>query len=76
MAVEILLPKVGFSMEEGDIRAWLVPHGAAVTQGDPLLELESDKSVTEIEAPATGTLRIVAQPDQTYPVGTVLGYID
>ncbi|MDE2301333.1 MAG: biotin/lipoyl-binding protein [Sphingomonadales bacterium] len=76
MAVEILLPKIGFSMNEGQIAEWLVADGAAVKEGDPLFSLEADKSTNEVEAPATGTLRIVAQTGETYEVGTVLGYIE
>ncbi|MEO5586636.1 MAG: biotin/lipoyl-containing protein [Novosphingobium sp.] len=76
MAVEILLPKIGFSMNEGQIAEWLAKDGAAVKEGDPLFSLEADKSTNEVEAPASGTLRIVATPGETYEVGTVLGYID
>ena len=76
MAVEILLPKIGFSMNEGQIAEWLVADGAAVKEGDPLFSLEADKSTNEVEAPATGTLKIVAAVGETYEVGTVLGYIE
>lgn len=76
MAVEILLPKIGFSMNEGQVAEWLVADGAAVKEGDPLFLLEADKSTNEVEAPAGGTLRIVAEVGETYEVGTVLGYID
>src|SRR3546814_7260076 len=75
MAVEILLPKIGFSMQEGQIAEWLASDGAQVTEGQPLFSLEADKSTNEVEAPATGTLKIVAQTGATYEVGTVLGYI-
>jgi pyruvate/2-oxoglutarate dehydrogenase complex dihydrolipoamide acyltransferase (E2) component len=75
MSVQILLPKLGFSMNEGVLSAWLQADGAAVTQGQALYALESEKSVEEIESPATGTLRIIAAVGQTYPVGTVLGEI-
>ncbi|MGH6744972.1 biotin-dependent enzyme [Novosphingobium sp. PhB57] len=76
MAVEILLPKIGFSMQEGQVAEWLVGDGAAVTEGEPLFSLEADKSTNEVEAPASGTLRIVAAVGETYEVGTVLGYIE
>lgn len=76
MAVEILLPKIGFSMNEGQIAEWLVADGAAVKEGDPLFSLEADKSTNEVEAPATGTLKIVAAVGETFEVGTVLGYIE
>ena len=76
MAVEILLPKIGFSMNEGQIAEWLVADGAAVKEGDPLFSLDADKSTNEVEAPATGTLKIVAAVGETFEVGTVLGYIE
>lgn len=76
MAVEILLPKIGFSMNEGQIAEWLVADGADVSEGQPLYSLEADKSTNEVESPASGKLRIVAQVGETYEVGTVLGYID
>lgn len=76
MAVEILLPKIGFSMNEGQIAEWLAKDGAEVKEGDPLFSLEADKSTNEVEAPASGTLRIVGQVGETYDVGTVLGYIE
>jgi pyruvate/2-oxoglutarate dehydrogenase complex dihydrolipoamide acyltransferase (E2) component len=76
MAVEILLPKIGFSMNEGQIAEWLAKDGDTVSEGQPLFSLEADKSTNEVEAPASGTLRITATPGETYEVGTVLGYID
>ena len=75
MSTEILLPKLGFSMNEGTVTEWLVADGGIATQGQPLYLLESDKSVQEIESPATGTLKILKPPGQMYEVGTVLGEI-
>lgn len=76
MATEILLPKLGFSMSEGQLAEWLVPDGGQAVEGEPLFSLESDKSTNEVEAPASGTLRIIMQPGETYDVGTVLGIIE
>ena len=76
MATEILLPKIGFSMNEGQIAEWLVKDGEKVTEGQPLYLLEADKSTNEVEAPATGTLSIEAEEGETYAVGTVIGYIE
>lgn len=76
MATQILLPKIGFSMNEGQIAEWLAADGDQVTEGQPLYALEADKSTNEVEAPASGTLRIVAQVGETYEVGTVLGTIE
>ena len=76
MATDILLPKIGFSMNEGVLAEWLVADGAQVKEGQPLFSLESDKSTNEVESPATGTLKIIAQTGETYEVGTVLGRIE
>ena len=76
MATEILLPKLGFSMTEGQVAEWLAKDGDTVTEGQPLYSLEADKSTNEVEAPASGTLKIVVQPGETQEVGTVLGYIE
>ena len=65
MSTEVLLPKIGFSMNEGVLTRWLVDDGATVKQGDPLYELESGRLRIAIDA--TG---------ETYPVGTVLGHIE
>ena len=75
MSTKILLPKLGFSMNEGVLVEWLAADGATVKEGDPLFSLESDKSVEEIEAPASGTLKIIKDVGETYQVGTVLGDI-
>lgn len=75
MATEILLPKLGFSMKEGVLSEWLVADGGEVEEGEPLFALESEKSTQEVEAPASGTLRVIKQPGETYEVGTVLGEI-
>jgi pyruvate/2-oxoglutarate dehydrogenase complex dihydrolipoamide acyltransferase (E2) component len=76
MAVEVVLPKLGFSMNEGQIAEWLVADGATVQEGDPIFLLESDKSTNEVEAPASGVLHIEAAVGETFEVGTVIGYID
>jgi pyruvate/2-oxoglutarate dehydrogenase complex dihydrolipoamide acyltransferase (E2) component len=76
MATEILLPKLGFSMNEGELAEWLVADGETVTEGQPLFALESDKSTNEVESPASGTLKILKQVGETYEVGTVLGLIE
>ncbi len=75
MATQILLPKIGFSMNEGVLSQWFVADGGDVKEGQPLYALESEKSVQEIEAPASGKLKIIAQIGETYTVGTVLAEI-
>ena len=52
MAIEILLPKLGLTMEEGTVDEWLVADGAAITVGMPLLRLATDKIDVDVEAEA------------------------
>ena len=76
MAVEVLLPKIGFSMNEGTLAEWLVPDGGQAVEGQPLYSLESEKSTQEVESPASGTLKIVAKTGETYEVGSLLATIE
>jgi pyruvate/2-oxoglutarate dehydrogenase complex dihydrolipoamide acyltransferase (E2) component len=76
MATEILLPKIGFAMNEGELKEWLIEDGQPVTAGDLLFVLEADKSANEVEAPASGTLKILQPAGEVYEVGTVLGLIE
>jgi pyruvate/2-oxoglutarate dehydrogenase complex dihydrolipoamide acyltransferase (E2) component len=76
MATEILLPKIGFSMNEGQIAEWLFGDGEEVVEGEALYLLEADKSANEVEAPASGILRISGIEGETYAVGTVIGTIE
>lgn len=75
MAAELAIPQLGVTMTEGVLAEWLVEDGASVTAGQPVYLLETDKTETEIEAPAAGTLSIKAQAGDTYGVGTVVGEI-
>ena len=75
MSTDVLLPKIGFAMNEAVLNEWLIPDGGRVEAGQPLYSIESDKAVEEIQAPATGTLKIRVAVGETYPVGTVLGQI-
>ncbi len=75
MGVEIVLPKLGFSMDEGVLVAWLVEEGGTVATGQPLFSLESEKSVQDIESPATGVLKIRRAAGETCKVGDVIGEI-
>jgi pyruvate dehydrogenase E2 component (dihydrolipoamide acetyltransferase) len=73
MAVEVRLPKLSDEMEEGTVSRWLKQVGEAVTQGEPLVEVETEKVIVEVEANADGVLlRIVAQEQEVVPVEGVL----
>lgn len=73
MATEIILPKLGFSVNEAILTEWMVADGAPVTKGQLLYTMESEKSVQEVEAPADGVLKIIKDAGETYEVGTVIG---
>jgi pyruvate/2-oxoglutarate dehydrogenase complex dihydrolipoamide acyltransferase (E2) component len=67
--VLLRLPKIGMEMTEAVLASWLVEDGGTVTKGQPLYEMETDKVTNEIECPAPGRLRRIAQEGQTYQVG-------
>jgi pyruvate dehydrogenase E2 component (dihydrolipoamide acetyltransferase) len=73
---EIIMPRMGLTMEEGTVVAWLKGVGEPVQAGEPLVEIETDKATVEIEAPANGILhKIMGQPGETFPIGAVIGYL-
>lgn len=76
MAIEVILPKLGLTMEEGTISGWLVNEGQTVKKGEPLLAIETDKVTIDVEAPATGILLKILRPEGSIvPVAQVIGYI-
>ena len=76
MAGTIIMPKSGMAMEEGVIIKWLKKEGDKVKKGDPVLEVETDKSTMEVEADYEGTLlQIVYNEGDTVPVTEVVGWI-
>jgi pyruvate/2-oxoglutarate dehydrogenase complex dihydrolipoamide acyltransferase (E2) component len=72
MSTEIRIPSLGAGMSEGRLVEWHVQNGASIAQGDVIYSLESEKTVQEIEAPAAGTIELIGQPDETYPVGELI----
>ena len=76
MYIEVVLPNVGFGMEEGRLLTWLKSPGDSVHKGEPLAEVEGDKTTVELEALADGVLdEIVVPADTVVPIGTVLARI-
>jgi pyruvate dehydrogenase E2 component (dihydrolipoamide acetyltransferase) len=73
MITEVILPKLGQTMEEGSIVEWIKKEGDAVNRGDILFTVESDKAVLEVEATARGYLRKILVPEgQKVPVLTLV----
>jgi len=73
MAYEFKLPDLGEGLTEGEIARWLVAVGDHVTEDQPLVEIQTDKTTVEIPSPAEGPVsRILVEEGAIVPVGTVL----
>ncbi len=78
MANEMVMPRLGWTMETGQVVQWLKHDGDTVKAGDILLEVEGDKAITEVEALDSGVLRLPPdspEPGVDVPVGAVLAYL-
>ncbi|HEM4138216.1 TPA: dihydrolipoamide acetyltransferase [Streptococcus suis] len=76
MAIEIIMPKLGVDMQEGEIIEWKKQEGDFVNEGDVILEMMSDKTSMELEAEESGVLlKIVHGNGATVPVTEVIAYI-
>lgn len=76
MAVEVIMPKAGSEMEEGEIVQWFKNEGDHVEAGEVLLEIVTDKVNMEVEADASGTLlKILAQAGDVVPVVKTIAWI-
>jgi pyruvate dehydrogenase E2 component (dihydrolipoamide acetyltransferase) len=73
---EIVMPRLSDSMEEGTILKWLKGDGDAVSRGEPLAEIETDKATLTYESDAAGVLTIVAPAGETLPIGSVIARLD
>ena len=76
MAVEVVLPALGLTVEKGTILNWIKKEGDAVKKGDSLYEVEADKVTTEVESPASGILRKILIPEGIeVPILTIVAVI-
>jgi 2-oxoglutarate dehydrogenase E1 component len=74
--IQITMPPMGESVTEGTILEWLKQVGDEVEADEGIVEVSTDKVDAEVPAPASGVLtKILVEPDETVPVGTVLGEI-
>src|SRR3954469_1023862 len=74
--IQITMPEMGESVTEGTILEWLKQVGDEVDLDEGIVEVSTDKVDTEVPSPAAGILtKILVEPDETVPVGTVLGEI-
>jgi len=73
MAYELKLPDLGEGLTEGEIARWLVSEGQDVSEDDPLVEIQTDKTTVEIPSPAAGKVtQILVEEGKVVPVGTLL----
>ena len=73
MAYEFKFPDIGEGLTEGEIVRWLVKEGDEVKEGQPLVEVETDKALAEIPSPRTGViLKILAEEKEIVKVGQVI----
>jgi pyruvate dehydrogenase E2 component (dihydrolipoamide acetyltransferase) len=76
MAISVVMPALELTQETGKLVAWRKKEGERVAKGEPLLEVETDKAVVEIESPAEGILAgIRAQEGAVIPVGQTIAWI-
>jgi pyruvate dehydrogenase E2 component (dihydrolipoamide acetyltransferase) len=70
------MPALGMAQETGRLLYWLKQEGEQVTQGEPIMEIETDKATIEIEAPASGLLQgVSASQGDDVPVGQTIAWI-
>jgi pyruvate dehydrogenase E2 component (dihydrolipoamide acetyltransferase) len=75
--MDVTLPKWGMTMQEAVVAEWLVAVGDTVTEGQPIVRVESDKVDAEVESPGAGRLSEIVVPDgETAEVGAVLGRLE
>jgi pyruvate dehydrogenase E2 component (dihydrolipoamide acetyltransferase) len=77
MRIDVTMPNLGYDMESGTLRAWLVAVGESVRRGQPIAEIETDKTTVEMEAMASGTLvEIVCEEGTEAAVGAVIAVLE
>src|SRR5580704_14409126 len=76
MAHSIVMPALEMAQETGKLLSWRKKEGEAIAKGEPLLDVETDKAVVEIESPADGILAgIKAHAGAVIPVGQTIAWI-
>lgn len=76
MAISVVMPALEMAQENGKLLAWRKNEGDRVSKGEPLLEIETDKAVVEVEAPGDGILAgVTAQVGAVIPVGETIAWL-
>lgn len=77
MRIAIRMPKTSYEMEAGVVARWLKQAGDAVAEGEPIAEVETEKTTIELESPAAGRLVEITQREGAeVPVEQPIGYIE
>src|SRR2546421_8226243 len=76
MAISVVMPALEMAQETGKLLAWRKKEGERVTKGEPLLEIETDKAVVEVEAPGDGILAgVTADVGAVVPGGQIIAWL-
>ena len=74
---EVVMPKLGITMTEGEIHEWFVKVGDLIEKGMPILAVESNKAIIEIEAQCSGVLKeILYYEGETVDISTTIALIE
>ena len=77
MTTDIIVPKMGQTVETCQLLEWFVQQGDTVTEGDPMFAIETDKASFDIEAPVSGIVKeLLVEAGQTVSVMSVIGVIE
>jgi len=77
MRKEVIMPKMGLDMTEGTIIRWHKKVGDSIEKDELLLEIETDKAMTDVESAISGTLaEIVVPEEEEVEVGTIIAWIE
>ena len=75
--IDVIMPKMGATMTEGTVGKWYVAAGQAVSAGDVLCEVETDKAVVDIEAEQGGTVAaLLVKEGDTVPIGEPIARLE
>jgi pyruvate/2-oxoglutarate dehydrogenase complex dihydrolipoamide acyltransferase (E2) component len=77
MRVNVKMPSLGYDMETGTVQSWMKSVGDVVKRGEPIAEIETDKTTVEMEALVSGTLvEIVCEAGTEAAVGAVIAVVE
>jgi pyruvate dehydrogenase E2 component (dihydrolipoamide acetyltransferase) len=76
VAVKVIMPQAGQDLDTGFVKQWYKSVGDAVTKGEPIVQVETEKVSLDVEAPAAGVLlRIVVPADTETAIFSTIGVI-